>query len=70
MLKEVSLKYLKNSCFGREFFPNFDFLMMFIECSGDVGTPNFGEMKGRRLTLPKRRLYNNGPLAKLLRASF
>jgi hypothetical protein len=31
---------------------------MFEECASDVRTPNFGESKGRRLTLAKRQLYN------------
>lgn len=44
---EWSMRSLKSSRFGREFFPTFDISMMCKECSGGVETHDFGEMKGR-----------------------
>ena len=42
--------------------------MMFKECSSGVRNPNFGEMKGRHLTLAKRQLFKNELHGQLLKA--
>ena len=56
---ESSLKPLKNSCFGREFCPTFDFtLIMFMEWSSGVKPPSIGGLKHMRLTLAKRQTLN------------
>ena len=58
-----------NTCLGKKFVPTFDIFIKF-ECSSDVRTPKFGEMKERCLTLAERRLYKNEFLANLSRVPF
>lgn len=38
---ELSLKYLKNLCYGKEFLPHFGHFTMFRERSSGVRTPHF-----------------------------
>ena len=45
-------------------------LIMVKECSGGVGIPKYGEIKGRRLTLAKRWLYKSEFYGKLLKAPY
>lgn len=47
---EVSLKFPKKLMFGLGSRPRFWGIIMFRECSSGVGTPDLGEMKGRRPT--------------------